>query len=191
MKMYYPMNKDNALAILKDIKKCLKNTKWFLLCGTLLGAVREKDFIDKDFDIDLGILAETIIPREKEILIRFRKKGFEIPDITFTIYGVEIDLKRDGININIDYHYLKDDKRYRLLGLWVNARCRLFMDKSFFENLEEGEIRGEKFPIPSNSEEFLRLCYGDWQTPHLAGTGKLSIETYRRNEIKNGEDITI
>ena len=189
--MHQPMNKDNALLILKDIKKCLKNTKWFLLCGTLLEAVREKNFIDRDVDIDLGILAETIIPREKEILVSFRKNGFELQNLTFTIYGTEIDLRRDGIHINIDYHYLKDDKRYRLLGLWVNARCQLFMDKAFFENFEEGEIMGEKFPIPSNSEEFLRICYGDWQTPHLIGTGKLSKEVFRRKDIKNGVDIIL
>ena len=189
--MHPPMNKDNALLILKDLRECLKNTKWFLFSGTLLGAVREKDFIEKDYDIDLGVLAETIIPQEKEILISFRKNGFELQDLTFTIYGAEIDLKRDGIDINIEYYYLKGDKRYRFLGHWVNARCRLFMDKSFLENLEEGEIMGEKFPIPSNSEEFLKICYGDWQTPHLAGTGKLSRETYRRKDIKNGEDIII
>ena len=78
---------------------------------------------------------------------------------------------------------------YRLLGECVIRRCRLFFDKSFFEKLEDGEIQGEKFPIPSNSEELLRLHYGDWQTPHLAGTGRLSMEVFRRNQVKNGVDI--
>ena len=51
------MDKDNAKRILLEVKEVLdKNDVEFWLCfATCLGAVREGDFIDNDFDIDLGI----------------------------------------------------------------------------------------------------------------------------------------
>ena len=43
---------------LEDMKKILdsNNVKFFLYCGTALGAHREKKFIEHDHDIDIGVL---------------------------------------------------------------------------------------------------------------------------------------
>lgn len=51
------MNKILCKKALFDLADVLEknNIRYHLMHGTLLGAVREKDFIEGDIDIDLGI----------------------------------------------------------------------------------------------------------------------------------------
>ena len=64
--------------VLKDTFKVLNeiNVKFWLSGGSLLGAIRENDFIAWDGDIDLLMMVEDFLPVMNEIKIKLISEGF-------------------------------------------------------------------------------------------------------------------
>ena len=65
------MSREAALQVLIDVTDVLDEygcTNW-LSDGTLLGAIRENDFIAHDYDIDVGVLASEFNPESIHKLI--------------------------------------------------------------------------------------------------------------------------
>ena len=65
---------------LKELSKILndKTVKHFLTGGTLLGAIREKNFIKWDWDAEFTILTDEVFDKKKELNDLFLKSGFFI-----------------------------------------------------------------------------------------------------------------
>ena len=131
---------------------------FFLLYGTLLGAVREQDFIVHDTDTDLGIFHS-----DREMFIRAIPKllenGFEIirtkePDdlVTFMRHDEYID-------VGIFSESFLGNKRYYV---YQNN----LIDDYFLLDLSDIHFLGSKFNTPSSVEKFLAKNYGkDWKIP--------------------------
>ena len=68
--LHKPMDKEGATKDLLDIKRVLDSlgVKLFLGYGAVLGAIREKDWIDHDDDIDIVIIEKLTYKQRKEIL---------------------------------------------------------------------------------------------------------------------------
>ena len=60
---------------LENMKKILddENQEFFLVCGTLLGCVRNNKFIPHDSDIDIGIFYQNFNPNLKNIILKTGK----------------------------------------------------------------------------------------------------------------------
>ena len=65
---------------LQKVKKILDelNILFFLEGGVFLGAVREKNFINWDWDVELAVFTEQVYSRIQEILNKFYQYGFNI-----------------------------------------------------------------------------------------------------------------
>ena len=145
------ISRDNLLAL----KKCfdVHGVQFGLIYGTLLGAIRENNFIEHDEDTDVFILKED----EKLLLntlFELRELGFEVGRYTPKVLSVI----KNGEYIDIYFF-----KQYG-----QNTReCEGYVIKShFLENLEEYEFLGEKFKIPKDAKKLLVNLYGkDWKTP--------------------------
>jgi len=130
------------------------NIKFFLLYGTVLGAIREKDFIEHDTDTDIGIFEKDrdgllhIIP----ILL---DNGFELirtkaPDdlVTFMRNDEYIDI---GIFTEKGKYYTYQEN---------------LIDKYFLDRLDVVDFLGENFYLPSHTDKYLEKNYGaDWNIP--------------------------
>lgn len=129
--------------------------KFGLMYGTLLGAIREHDFIAHDEDIDLFIMKEDI-ETFKNLLWDLVDAGFEI--MRFDRRNSLCSISRKGEYIDI---YI-----YRPLCEGVhefNGDCVL---SKFLTDLVEIPFQGETFLGAKDAEDFCLFEYGqNWRTP--------------------------
>lgn len=155
------MKKEDALSLLNKLQKFSKENgiDVYLAFGTLLGAVREKDFIKGDLDIDVYIKDEKkffeILPYLKDQgieLIRYQKhKAFSLRDKNCP--GAYIDVFILGPTKSIWGIYC-----YRIAD-YVSPK-RIFKD--------DGEIvfHGNVYKCPKDPVKALEFWYGKtWNIP--------------------------
>jgi len=165
------MNEENAKLLLFEVDDYLRsiNFPYFLYGGTLLGAVRERKFIEIDKDVDIGSLAEDFIPRIDEINNGLREKGFktEIIDhrhtapwdktpyaLKFSKYGEHGDLSSWKIN---------GDERF--CPSHANTYTLVHPAK-LLKDIGKIRFYDRIFSVPLMLNDFLTHKYGEWRTPH-------------------------
>lgn len=137
--------------------KIAKNArlKYGMVYGTLLGAIREHDFIAHDEDIDLFILKEDL-QTFKSLLFKLRDEGFEVirydrrdglcsimrkgEYIDFYIFSKLIPGVRETLGDPIPEKYLLDVKEYDFQGIQILAAKESEESMAFFY--------GESWNIP-------------------------------------------
>jgi len=166
------MNFDKADKDLIEVKEVYDKfgVKFWLFAGTLLGAVRDKNYITYDHDMDCGMYFEDN-DKILDIFKELRERGFKcmmgpnMPDkdkghryFAFKIYRNElIDM--------LCFIKIKDKRVYMHGGLPNNVVTTWWNDSKFFDKLDTINFRGNEFYIPSHVEEGLSLWYGNWKVP--------------------------
>jgi hypothetical protein len=129
---------------------------YYLSGGTLLGVIREGDFIKWDWDIGIDTKIEDIYPKRDKLISVLRTTGFQIQ----TYYSHKQNFKINAV---------KHGARYEVAGFIKigNNRCRkaYYYPKSFLEGHSEVILRGEKYRTFPEPKEYLTWLYGDWKTP--------------------------
>lgn len=133
------LDKDIAKSNLLTLKKIFDKNKLFfyLIDGTLLGAIRDNNFIDGDSDTDIRILFSDI-----PLLVNIVPELIENGLIPLRIADTEISFVKNNEYIDISF---------------LNKRTR------FTNNFDKIIFLDTEFNIPSNTEEYLRICYGNWK----------------------------
>lgn len=144
---------------LKEIKKFMDGlgVEFMLFDGVLLGAIREKNFIKWDWDVELAIRVEDIYDHVDTLLEETKNSGFSI---------INIDLNYNNFKLNV----FKYDTKYSILGFHqcgsLRKRKLYQYPEMFFENTEKIEFLGEKYNVPSPPQKYLTYQYGDdWEIP--------------------------
>lgn len=159
-KLLYPgchiINRDIAFENLVVLKKVLSsyNIFWEVAWGTLLGIVRDNDFIKWDEDIDIVILEEEE-DQFKEILWNLKEHGFEL--IRYERGGLYSILRNGEYT---DFYVLKkasNEIRYTLDGGYI-------LEKHIKESIDM-DFKGIQLSIPKDFDELLTFYYDDWRTP--------------------------
>ena len=176
--------------LLKELTSCLTGCKWWIDYGTLLGAVRDGDFIKADNDTDIGISAKNI---NKELFDKINEnpklkvdgsgdydKWYKTVVKFLDDEGKQVSINGKAIFCDIyvyypleDFHVMSDsDKYYRI-------------DNKYIDKLVNVTIHGMKAPAPSKSKEYLEAVYGeDWGTPNKGKSQHYNMITQLMNKLK-------
>ena len=157
---------------LESMKKILddENQEFFLCCGTLLGCVRNKKFIEYDKDIDIGIFSNKFNSNLKNIILRsgkFKLKH-ELGNINNS-YELSFIHKKTKVSIDIFLHYPLERNFYycaSFFGLCNKKPYGFCRWKYPINKLEKCRFYNKIYLIPSNKEEYLYYAYGkNWRIP--------------------------
>ena len=145
------------LGILNDVLSTT-NITYGIIFGTLLGAIRDGDFIDHDEDVDFYVLEEFKLDFLR-LLPELKMKGLKLVRV---IEG-EVSLMRE--NEYIDISFLKRKKNFWLQN--VRTLNDNFTYPAYFvERTQEMSFLNISVPIPIKSEVLLKKIYGNnWRTP--------------------------
>lgn len=141
------------LLLLKDILD-RNNISYVLIAGTLLGIVRENDFIDHDEDIDIA-LPEEYRQQFFDCLHQIIDAGFNIA--RYDRRGL-ISIMRNCEYIDL-YLFKKFRDDIRTCGGWL-------VPEKFILETSELKFKNTLFRVPKDYIGFLEYEYGiNWQTP--------------------------
>ena len=185
---------------LLKVKKALdeEGVRFFLMFGTMLGAYRDGDLIKYDKDIDLGIFyedsykiekAEKLLEKYGILLGAKRRRKPDTPCEKFAFFG------RTVWGIEFMAMYLIGDTYWHIDSSdWRGARL-VPIKREHLDTLQEVDLLGTKFLIPSNPEKVLEGWYGSkWRIPsgETRTTAVMPRELWKDEEgIRKYESIKI
>lgn len=168
MEVPYPSKEklQNVLEKSADLLEKL-GLKYWLDCGTALGAGREAGFLPGEFDIDLGVMMGDMpigmLLNELEI-----NEYFHVWFLRCGHYkSCELCKLKDNVRIDFNIYQQNPEKGIVWRASFIPNRkvgVQVFPEKLFNE-LEMVELNGRKYPVPHPVSEFLTLRYGDWASP--------------------------
>lgn len=148
--------RENMLLFKQVMDAC--RVEFCLFFGTLLGAVREGDFIPHDYDTDVVIM-EASRTRLAEAAPRLIEAGFELARCKH--HGRFVTFIRKGEFIDI---YVAREEHLLFRHRW-NVDFSLLSYEVLTE-FREFTFLGEQFLVPARYEEALVEMYGaDWRVP--------------------------
>lgn len=155
--------KEQATKNILDIKEILDRLEitFWLEAGTLLGAVRDKDFCtDDEDDIDLSTW-ENYLQFKEEIVKSAEEIGFTL----LFDWELEICLERGGSRVDIFFNRKNGKEAYRHLYSGLKIERYLVVPVKYYEKLGSIIFKGKRFNTPGMVKEYLTIKYGDWRTP--------------------------
>ena len=160
-----------------DILNELK-INYFLQTGILLGAIRDNDFIKWDWDIEISVFSNELLPNIDLIVNKLKNDGFKIKQINKKKKDSKIDFvgeyPEDVTGYTIwSWNYSQIEDKY-----W---RREFSVPSKFLNSFSKINFLGRKFNCPNNPEEYLEFAYGNWKVP-LRSSDK---DLYNSKSYKN------
>ena len=162
--------KDEGTDVLRKVETALrgKNVIHFLDFGSLLGAIRDGDFIDGDLDIDYGICINEIFSW-KELETALARQGLK-KIRQFSLNGLITEQTYINKNLTVDFFdHINVDDEYALVYEYYRKERYIYNSQREFHVRELKECRIDKIknidfkgiivPIPVNPEEYLEINY--------------------------------
>ncbi|HEY0087304.1 MAG TPA: glycosyltransferase [Candidatus Lokiarchaeia archaeon] len=158
----YEFNRADALENLKDIYEVCNKLKIsiFPFAGSLLGIIRENDFIKHDLDMDFGIKRKDF---SMQIVQELEKAGFKYSR-QFGSLDNKLELRFFKRNIQIDFFVFYEKLDYECTYCSDSHNYYEVRYKKF--NLIDYNFKNITIKVPQNPEDFIKQQYGeDWKTP--------------------------
>ena len=186
------INKNLAKQYLQEVSNEFNkfNIPFWLDYGTLLGYYREKDFIEHDYDIDLGVEFINFNPK---IIEKFIELGYKVTARGYPNDSLVIKIRKNNISFDIVCYYKQLNNTIVAVTMDFFDTYMSKVDITFEQfNLVEVNFLGIEVGIPDNVEHYLKQHYGEnFMTPSLTWDCKNMISTKEIiNRNKEFNDIT-
>ncbi len=157
------------------------NLTYFLNTGILLGAIREKNFIKWDWDVEISVMSDDFYKNFDLIYKNIKKKGFKI---------IQKDKKKDSLKIDFFGACPKETTRYTIFS-WnysiaddVYWRKDKIIPSKYLKKFSKINFFGRKFNAPNNPKQYLKYTYGNWKKPFRTANKDLYLTTnFKRKEL--------
>ena len=163
-----------ALVSARDILDRL-GVAHFLCFGTLLGCIREQDFLHNDKDIDIGVWGELPL---QQVIEAFEQQGFTLERSIFTRHSDPSTTVRLPFRYNndttLDLFIHTGDGERLYCGVEGDAGILQWWFSRF--ELIEYDFLGQRFMIPDNYKQYLREAYGAWEKPDPLFIGTFDVD---------------
>lgn len=146
--------KNRFLPVLKQMMAI--SDKFFLMYGTLLGCIRDGEFIEWDDDMDIGILEEDWNDDFIAELSKFAQVSVSKHNNRTSKIRLVHDHDHTCLNI------MRDENGDRF---FTEGNITLTVPGKYLKEFKEIDFYDMKVRVPVNAEEFLAWDYGDWKTP--------------------------
>ncbi len=165
-KKEYYLNKEHIKEFFErfnDFSKKIK-IRYFLIFGSLLGAIRENDILQWDYDVDIAISECDFIEVVKNLELLKNYNIFVEKIVYFENKPFDITLKYKNIPIDIYILHDQSDKLvYKYNDVIYHEKVKILeFDKKDIFPLKTTKFLGVEVTIPNNSKKVLEIIYGDW-----------------------------
>ena len=158
---------NNAIIVIKNIQNDLTELKvdFFFFFGTLLGIVRDGEFIVRDSDLDLLVhvedektinhISQLLIQKGYKHKYRSYANGIGIIQDTFYLNGVRMDINYLFKKENLDCVYMS----YKIGHV-------ILLEFPSIKTIIKYSFKGIDVNIPGNFADILECLYGkNWRVP--------------------------
>ncbi|MBL4934988.1 hypothetical protein JK636_04360 [Clostridium sp. YIM B02515] len=173
-KAIFDKYREQCLSEASNALKDLDIVYW-IDCGTLLGAIRDNDFISHDLDIDIGVLPsdndckkeiELALCKRKFIKVREFELDGDIVEQTFLFNGATLDIFYYSENQQGIYSYWFDEaENYKEISKGTFKEASGFNIYKAQSNIkiyiQYMEFKNIKYPIPQDYNLYLKGKYGE------------------------------
>lgn len=155
--------------------------KPFIAYGTLLGAVRQGDFIGHDSDADLGYVSQhehpvDVVRESFELQRKVRRMGYAV--FRYSGLGFKISVRgADGTSRGLDVFggFMREGE------LFLMGEVGTPFQRDWIDPLTQVTMAGRSFPAPAQPERLLEAMYGpSWKVPDPAYKFTTPRSTQRR-----------
>ena len=156
----FPMNKEDAKYLINTLASVFEKNgiELILAYGTLLGAIREHNFIGHDADMDTQIWAKDM-QKVLDLVPELEKY-----DIHLCSYVLPWIMTFEYKNVGCDVDMLWDAPAP--WTKWYLLAEEQYIPRAFFEHTKKIEFQGQMHTIPVNPEKLLVYHYGSkWRLP--------------------------
>lgn len=164
------MDFDIAQQYLEDVKKIFDRNgiEFCLMYGTLVGAVRDENFVEYDDDVDVALWVKDA-DKVNSVRQEFKDLGYYFCATriagTFNFFYIA---RKEVAKTKVDIYMLFEHDNKLWFPRYTNVKGRgptvvaIPYTKKYFENMQEINFLGSKYKVPSPPEEFLEELWGNW-----------------------------